>query len=94
MGVALVIGPDQAGERLDRFLAGAVPGLSRSQAQRLIEEGRVQVAGRQAKANLALKERFKLRIVGPEAEQAKIPGIDETVEQGSVIHLGEERIAA
>jgi hydroxyacylglutathione hydrolase len=43
-------------------------------------------------ANLALKERFKLRIVGPEAEQAKIPGIDETVEQGSVIHLGDERI--
>ena len=43
-------------------------------------------------ANLALKERFKLRIVGPEAEKAKIPGIDETVEEGSVIHLGDERI--
>ena len=35
-------------------------------------------------ANLALKERFELRIVGPEAEKAKIPGIDETVGQGSV----------
>lgn len=56
MGVALVIGPGQAGERLDRYLAGAMPGLSRSQAQRLIEGGRVQVAGRQAKANLALKD--------------------------------------
>jgi 23S rRNA pseudouridine1911/1915/1917 synthase len=33
-----------------------MPGLSRSQAQRLIEEGHVQVAGRQAKANLALKD--------------------------------------
>jgi len=43
-------------------------------------------------ANLALKERFKLRIVGPEAEKAKIPGIDETVEEGSVLHLGDERI--
>ncbi|RUW67443.1 hydroxyacylglutathione hydrolase, partial [Mesorhizobium sp. M2A.F.Ca.ET.067.02.1.1] len=43
-------------------------------------------------ANLALKERFKLRIIGPEAEKAKIPGIDETVGQGSVVRLGEERI--
>lgn len=43
-------------------------------------------------ANLALKERFKLRIIGPEAEKAKIPGIDETVEEGSVVHLGDERI--
>ena len=34
-------------------------------------------------ANLALKERFGLRIVGPEAEASKIPGIDETVEDGS-----------
>ncbi|RWL79723.1 MAG: hydroxyacylglutathione hydrolase [Mesorhizobium sp.] len=43
-------------------------------------------------ANLALKDRFKLRIIGPEAEKAKIPGIDETVSQGSVVRLGEERI--
>ena len=56
MGVALIIGAEQAGERLDRYLAGAVPGLSRSQAQRLIDDGHVQVAGRQAKANLALKD--------------------------------------
>ncbi|TIM64174.1 MAG: hydroxyacylglutathione hydrolase, partial [Mesorhizobium sp.] len=48
--------------------------------------------GDHVEANLALKERFKLTIVGPEAEQAKIPGIDETVSQGSVIRLGEEKI--
>lgn len=39
--------------------------------------------GDHVKANLALKQRFGLRIVGPEAEAAKIPGIDETVEDGS-----------
>jgi hydroxyacylglutathione hydrolase len=43
-------------------------------------------------ANLALKARFKLRIVGPEAEKAKIPGIDDTVEGGSVIPFGGEQI--
>lgn len=33
-------------------------------------------------ANLALKERFGLKIVGPKAEAQKIPGIDEVVEDG------------
>lgn len=35
-------------DRLDRLIAEAVPELSRSQAQRLIERGHVQVAGAQA----------------------------------------------
>ena len=42
-------------------------------------------------ANLALKERFGLRIVGPKAEADKIPGIDRTVAEGDVLKLvGEE----
>jgi 23S rRNA pseudouridine1911/1915/1917 synthase len=65
MGVSLVIGPDQAGERLDRFLASSMPGLSRSQAQRLIDEGHVLVAGRQAKANLALKDGDQITVELP-----------------------------
>jgi hydroxyacylglutathione hydrolase len=43
-------------------------------------------------ANLALKARFKLRIFGPKAEAAKIPGIDETVEEGSDLTFGKERV--
>src|SRR5690606_36641480 len=43
-------------------------------------------------ANLALKQRFGLRIIGPEAEAAKIPGIDETVREGSTIDFGNEEI--
>ena len=39
--------------------------------------------GDHVEANLTLKQRFRLRIIGPEAEAAKIPGIDETVENGS-----------
>lgn len=35
--------------------------------------------------NLALKERFGLRIVGPEKEAGKIPGIDETVKEGDAV---------
>ena len=42
-------------ERLDRFLAGQVPDLSRSAAQRLIDEGRVTVNGEPARASYKLR---------------------------------------
>lgn len=38
-------------------------------------------------ANLALKEKFGLTIIGPEAEKAKIPGIDLTVRGGDAIKV-------
>jgi len=41
--ISLVVAPERAGERLDRFLASALG--SRSRAQRLIAEGRVTVEG-------------------------------------------------
>lgn len=43
-------------------------------------------------ANLALKEKFGLRIFGPAAEAAKIPGIDETVEEGSTLKFGGQTV--
>jgi 23S rRNA pseudouridine1911/1915/1917 synthase len=39
----LVVGPEQDGLRLDKFLADEIAGYSRSQIQRLIEEGHVKV---------------------------------------------------
>lgn len=39
----LLVGPEQDGVRLDRFLADEIAGHSRSQIQRLIEEGHVKV---------------------------------------------------
>jgi 23S rRNA pseudouridine1911/1915/1917 synthase len=48
--------PDDTDDlRLDRFLASTVAGQSRSQIQRLIKEGHVQVGGREAKANQTVK---------------------------------------
>ncbi len=43
--VTLKVGPNESGERLDRFVASAAPGLSRTQAKRLIQDGLVQVKG-------------------------------------------------
>jgi hydroxyacylglutathione hydrolase len=43
-------------------------------------------------ANLALKEKFKLRIIGPKAEAAKIPGIGETVAEGSPLEFAGQTV--
>jgi 23S rRNA pseudouridine1911/1915/1917 synthase len=47
---SIPIGPGQAGGRLDRLVADLLPELSRSQAERLIDEGRVSVDGRSERA--------------------------------------------
>lgn len=41
-----------------------------------------------AGGNLALKEKWGCRIIGPKAEAEKIPGIDEMVGEGAVVSLG------
>jgi 23S rRNA pseudouridine1911/1915/1917 synthase len=41
--VEFIVPPDDAGQRLDRFLVSVLDGFSRSQIQRLIAEGRVVV---------------------------------------------------
>ena len=55
MSLHLTVEPEHAGVRLDRYLADAVAGLTRSQAQRLIDARHVVVDGREAKANLAVR---------------------------------------
>ena len=64
--ISLEVAADQAGERLDRYLSSVVPGQSRSQIQRLIEQGQVSVAGRTAKANLAVKAGDRITVEVPE----------------------------
>ena len=51
----LTVPPDVAGERLDRFLATAGIGLSRSRVRQLIDEERVSLAGGSARASTRLK---------------------------------------
>lgn len=43
-------------------------------------------------ANLALKQRYGLKIVGPKAEAARIPGIDEAVEGGDRFEFDGETV--
>jgi 23S rRNA pseudouridine1911/1915/1917 synthase len=44
-----LVTPEDAGQRLDRYLAARLPELSRTRLQELIDEGRVRVEGRAAR---------------------------------------------
>ncbi|HEX6211327.1 MAG TPA: RluA family pseudouridine synthase [Methylomirabilota bacterium] len=64
--VELEVAAEQAGERLDKYLAANLPGQSRSRIQRLIDGRHVRVAGRQARANLAVRAGDRVSIEVPE----------------------------
>ena len=59
--------PDLPGERLDAFLARAVADLTRSAAQRLIDEGCVLRNGKTAKKNDKLNTGDTIEVTVPEA---------------------------
>ena len=63
---------DCTGERLDRALVRQLPDLSRSYAQRLIEDGRVTVDGTVRKANYKLRGGEEIIYTLPPAEEVEI----------------------
>ncbi len=63
---------DMAGERLDAFLARRAENLTRSAAQRLIEEGQVRLNGRPGKKNDKLKPGDQVSYEIPEPKEVDI----------------------
>ena len=63
---------DIAGERLDAFLARSVEGLTRSAAQRLLDEGCVTVGGKPGKKNLKLNISDEISVEIPEPKAVDI----------------------
>ncbi len=63
----MILIADTAGERLDAFLARSVPGMSRSAAQKLLEEGCVTLQGKPGKKNdkLAVGDRVSVTVPEP-----------------------------
>jgi 23S rRNA pseudouridine1911/1915/1917 synthase len=55
MSHTITVSDDSEGVRLDRFLVSILPEHSRSQIQRLIKDGHILVAGREAKSNQPVK---------------------------------------
>jgi 23S rRNA pseudouridine1911/1915/1917 synthase len=57
--------PEQAGRRLDQFLAAQLPEVSRARVQQLIGEGKVLVNDAASKSSLKLKGGERILVLGP-----------------------------
>ncbi|MGE4275573.1 MAG: RluA family pseudouridine synthase [Lawsonibacter sp.] len=68
----LTLTADQAGERTDAFLARSVPNLTRSAAQRLLEEGVVTLAGKPVKKNYKTVPGDVLTLTLPEVKPVDV----------------------
>ena len=86
---------DVTGERLDAFVARGVPDLTRSAAQRLLEEGCVTVNGKPAKKNYKLSEGDEVSVTVPDPEpvdiQAKEIPLDIVYEDEDVVVINKPK---
>jgi 23S rRNA pseudouridine1911/1915/1917 synthase len=98
----LTVAAEHAGERVDRFLAAALPHLSRSRIQFLIDEGRIQIDGSVCKRSHRVEagERIAVEVPAPppagvEAESLPIEILYEDADiavvnkaAGMIVHPG------
>ena len=68
----MILYADKTGERLDAFLARSVENLSRSGAQKLLEEGCVLLCGRPGKKNDKLNVGDSISVTIPEPKEVDI----------------------
>ncbi|HEY7790297.1 MAG TPA: RluA family pseudouridine synthase [Vicinamibacterales bacterium] len=63
----ITAGPEHEGLRLDRFLADAIPGLSRARIQQLIKDGQVTLGGKTVRASQSVRAGEEIAVSVPEA---------------------------
>ncbi len=68
--------PDLPGQRLDAYLAQAVPGLTRSAAQKLLDEGCVLLNGKPGRKNDKLNPGDTVTLTIPEAKPVDIAPVE------------------
>ena len=68
----LTLTADREGERLDAFLARSVPGLTRSAAQKLLEDGAVTLSGRPGKKNDRTAAGMEVSLTLPQPEPPEV----------------------
>ena len=72
--IDLVVPSEYDGQRLDRFLVSVLDRQSRSRIQKLIADGRITVARRDARANLTVHEGDRVSVDVPDAAPARVEG--------------------
>ena len=70
--VEFTVPSDFSGQRLDRFLVSMLEGRSRSFVQKLIEDGRISIAGREARPNLSVREGDRVFVDVPEVAPSTV----------------------
>ncbi len=75
---AILVALEDAGQRLDQFLASRIDSVSRARVQQLITEEKVLVNDAAAKASLKLRGGETVKILG-EAERAPIKAVAEDI---------------
>src|ERR1051325_3291538 len=70
--LAFDVGDEDAGARLDAFLAARVEGVSRTTLKRAIEDGDVLVGGRESKASYKLRAGERVEAELPEPPAAEV----------------------
>lgn len=65
-------GPEAAGQRLDRFLTGQPPFLSRSQVQRLMDKGLVMINAQSARPSYRLRPGDLIKMIVPPPESVAL----------------------
>ncbi len=68
----LTVCPEEEGQRLDGYIAGQLPQLTRSAVQKLLAEGNIQVEGTPAAKSLRVKEGWEVRVSLPEPEETTV----------------------
>ena len=76
----MILTADNAGERLDAFVARSVEGLSRSGAQKLLEEGCITLNGRPGKKNDKLSPGDQVTVTVPEPKAVEIVPTEMTLD--------------
>jgi len=76
--ILISVGPEDAGKRLDQFLATRLQAISRARVQELIAEGKALVNDAAAKASLKLRGGERISVLG-EAQRAPIKAVAEDI---------------
>ena len=69
---SLTVSPEDGGKRLDGFLAESLEEMTRSGAQKLIEEGCVKVEGKIPQKSLKLREGWQVEVLLPPVRETTV----------------------
>ena len=74
--IEILAGPEDAGQRVDRWLASKIDGVSRARVQTLIRDGHVSAGGTIREPRTPVKPGETYTVILPPAEEADVRGED------------------